>query len=60
MPKFNLFIPANVIDFYEFINNLQSFNFLPTDKIFVWLGLASEKEDNSTATSTNSTRVLVQ
>ena len=40
MPKFNLYVPANVLEFYTFINNVQSFNFLPTDKIFVWLHLA--------------------
>ena len=59
MPKFYLYIPANVLDFYEFINNLQSFNFLPTDLIFVWLGLASAQDDNINA-SNNSVRSLVQ
>jgi hypothetical protein len=61
MPRFNLYIPANVIDFYGFINNLQSFKVIPTDEIFVWLGLASDKEDNTNTTaSSNSTRLLVQ
>ena len=59
MPKFYLYIPANVLDFYEFINNLQSFNFLPTDQIFVWMGLASVQEDNIDA-SNNPVRSLVQ
>jgi hypothetical protein len=54
MPNFNLYIPANVNDFYGFINDLQSFNFLPTDWIFVWLGLANEI-DQSSVTSNNST-----
>jgi hypothetical protein len=54
MPEFNLYIPANVLDFYEFINDLQSFKVLPTDDIFVWLGLAIEQEDNTnTTTSSN-------
>ena len=42
MPNLNLYVPANVIDFYTYINNLQSFKFLPTDKIFEWLGLESD------------------
>jgi hypothetical protein len=57
MPNFNLYIPANVNDFYGFINDLQSFNFLPTDWIFVWLGLANEI-DQSSVTSNNSTNNL--
>jgi hypothetical protein len=60
MPNFNLYIPANVIDFYGFINNLQSFNFLPTDFIFVWLGLASNQNEKSSDTSSNSTRILAE
>ena len=57
MPNFNLYIPANVNDFYGFINDLQSFNFLPTDWIFVRLGLANESETSS-LTLNNSTNNL--
>ena len=55
MPKFNLYVPANVLEFYTFINNVQSFNFLPTDKIFVWLHLAKLKDETviSGETETN-------
>ncbi len=59
MPNFYLYIPANVLDFYEFINNLQSFNFLPTDQIFVWLSLASVQEDDIND-SNNPVRSFVQ
>ncbi len=41
----NLYIPANVIDFYGFINDIQTFNFINTNKIFEWLGLARNQID---------------
>ena len=47
MPNFNLYIPANVIEFYQFINDIQTFNFIPTEKIFVWLHLVSDQNDKS-------------
>lgn len=29
LPYFNTMVPANVISFYEFINDMQTFNFIP-------------------------------
>ncbi len=60
LPNFNLYIPANVIQFYEFINDLQSFNFLPTDTVFVWLDLANNQNDESSYTTNNQTRNLFE
>jgi hypothetical protein len=47
LSNFNLYIPANVIDFYGFIINIQTFNFIPTDRIFVLLSLASSQDEES-------------
>jgi hypothetical protein len=58
LSSFNLYIPANVIDFYGFINNIQTFNFIPTDKIFVSLSLARDQNEESNFISSNSTRNL--
>ena len=58
LSSFNLYIPANVIDFYGFINNIQTFNFIPTDKIFASLSLARDQNEESNFISSNSTRNL--
>ena len=56
IPKLNLYIPANVLDFYGFITDIQTFNFISTDKIFIWLKLANDQSDKSNFTLGNTTR----
>jgi hypothetical protein len=58
MPKFNLYIPANVIEFYDYINDVQTFDFFSTDQIFVWLNLAKNQNDQNNLTEKNSIRNL--
>ena len=29
LPEFNTMVPANVVSFYSFLNNIQNYNFLP-------------------------------
>ena len=60
LSKFNLYIPANVIDFYGFINEIQTFNFIPTEKIFLWLSLTKDQNNKSNFTLNNSTRNLAE
>jgi hypothetical protein len=57
LPNLNLYIPANVIDFYGFVNDIQTLNFISTDKIFVLLNLAIDN-DESSFTPNNSARNL--
>lgn len=37
LPKFNLLVPANVIAFYDWVNNLSNFDILPTDTIIAFI-----------------------
>ena len=60
MPKFNLYTPANVKEFYGLVNDIQTLNFIPTDTIFVWLSLASDQNDQNNLTISNSTRILTE
>ncbi len=60
MPKFNLYTPANVKEFYGLVNDIQTLNFIPTDTIFVWLSLANDQNDQNNLTISNSTRILVE
>jgi hypothetical protein len=45
MTDMNIYVPANVVDFYTFIHNLASFNFIPADKVFEWLGISTQNLD---------------
>ena len=60
MPKFNLYTPANVKEFYGLVNDIQTLNFIPTDTIFVWLSLANDQNDQNNLTISNSTRILAE
>ena len=48
LPFFNTMVPANVISFYSFINDLQSFNFLPfsLDSTLNTIGITPGVHDN--------------
>ena len=55
MPNFKLYFPANVLSFYDFINNLETFNIVPTDWIFDLLGMSDSTKDENL----NITRLLI-
>jgi len=44
LPYFNIMMPANAQDFYNFLNDISNFNIIPTDMIFNWLGLSTEED----------------
>ena len=43
MTDLNTLVPANVLDFYNFIKTLAKFKFIPSDSIFEGIGIGSDK-----------------
>ena len=44
LTDFNVYIPANVKNFYTCIHDLQSFKFFPTDNLFEKMNLSNTRE----------------
>lgn len=42
MTDLNTFVPANVLDFYNYIKTLAKFKFIPSDSIFEGIGIGSD------------------